>query len=275
MTVEVYEAKGDKGDGIFTGFKGLDILTGGLKKGDVTVIAGRPSLGKSALALSILEHVGAKDKIPCVYFSLELPRNQLTERMLSSMSGVDINKIRSGFLSKTEWPKLVSTAGRISGESIFIDDTPGITALEIKEKARSLKAEHDIKLIIVDYLQLVSGESSSGSRRQKMSDISREIRAIATELDVPVIVTSQLSRAAERREDHRPHLSDLGYSAGNIERFADHVWFLVREEYYNPNEKNAGEAEIILAKNRRGPTGSIMLRFSRGTASFSDVPVSL
>jgi len=246
--------------GIPSGFHELDVKTAGLQKSDLIILAGRPSMGKSALAISMLERAGVVENIPCAYFSLEMSKDQLVQRMLCSIAGVNAHKVRTGFFSQTDWPKLVSAAGKLSESPIYIDDTPGISALELRAKSRRLKAKHDIKLLVVDYLQLMRGGSRSENRQQEISEISRSMKALARELDIPVIGISQLSRAVEQRADHRPMLSDLRES-GAIEQDADVVMLLLREEYYNPTEDNKGVAEVIVAKQRHGPVGTVKLAF--------------
>ena len=247
--------------GISTGFRDLDIKTAGLQPSDLIVVAGRPSMGKSALASSIAEHVGVIEKMPVAFFSLEMSKEQLVQRMLCSHARVDAHKVRTGFLSQADWPRLVSAAGKLSEAPIYIDDAPTATALELRAKARRLKAQFDIKLIVVDYLQLMQGHlAKSDNRQQEISEISRSLKALARELSVPLIAISQLSRAVEQRSDHRPQLSDLRES-GAIEQDADLVLLLLREEYYNPTEENKGIAEVIIAKQRNGPTGSLNLAF--------------
>jgi len=246
--------------GIATGFRELDIKTAGLQPSDLVVIAGRPSMGKSALALCIVEHAGVVEKKPVAFFSLEMSKEQLVQRMLCSHARVDAHKVRTGFLSQSDWPRLVSAAGKLSEAPIFIDDSPGITVLELRAKARRLKAQHEIKLIVLDYLQLMAGPAKLDNRQQEISEISRSLKALARELNVPVIAISQLSRAVEQRSDHRPQLSDLRES-GAIEQDADLVMLLLREEYYNPTEENRGMAEIIIAKQRNGPVGTLNLAF--------------
>jgi replicative DNA helicase len=198
--------------------------------------------------------------VPVAFFSLEMAKEQLVQRMLCSHARVDAHKVRTGFLSQADWPRLVSAAGKLSEAPIYIDDTPGISVLELRAKARRLKAQFDIKLIILDYLQLMQGHTRADSRQQEISEISRSLKALARELNVPLIAISQLSRAVEQRSDHRPQLSDLRES-GAIEQDADLVILLLREEYYNPTEENRGMAEVIIAKQRNGPTGSINLAF--------------
>ena len=246
--------------GIATGYRELDMRTAGLQSSDLVVVAGRPSMGKSALASCIVEHVGVVEKEPVAFFSLEMSKEQLVQRMLCSHARVDAHKVRTGFLSQADWPKLVNAAGKLSDAPIYIDDSPGITVLELPAKARRLKAQFDIKLIVLDYLQLMQGPSGSESRQQEISEISRSLKAIANELKVPLIAISQLSRAVEQRSDHRPQLSDLRES-GAIEQDADLVLLLLREEYYNPTDENKGRAEVIIAKQRNGPVGSLNLTF--------------
>ena len=246
--------------GLATGYRDLDIKTAGLQPSDLIVIAGRPSMGKSALASSIVEHIGVVEKAPVAFFSLEMSKEQLVQRMLCSHARVDAHKVRTGFLSQADWPKLVSAAGKLSEAPIYIDDSPGSTVLEIRTKARRLKAQFDIKLIVLDYLQLMQGPTNSDNRQQEISEISRSLKALARELNVPLIAISQLSRAVEQRSDHRPQLSDLRES-GAIEQDADLVLLLLREEYYNPTEENKGVAEVIIAKQRNGPVGSLSLAF--------------
>ena len=256
--------------GIPTGFHDFDVKTAGLQKSDLIVLAGRPSMGKSALAISIMEYAAVVEKVPCAFFSLEMSRDQLAQRMLCSIAGVNAHKVRTGFFSQTDWPKLVAAAGKLSESPIFIDDTPGISALELRAKARRLKAKHDVKLIVVDYMQLMRGAARSENRQQEISEISRSMKALARELDVPVIAISQLSRAVEQRADHRPMLSDLRES-GAIEQDADVVVLLLREEYYNPTEENKGIAEAIIAKQRHGPVGTVKLAFLPEYTRFSNL----
>lgn len=256
--------------GIPTGFHDLDILTAGLQKSDLIILAGRPSMGKSALAVSILEYAGVVEKVPCAYFSLEMSKDQLAQRMLCSIAGVNAHKVRTGFFSQTDWPKLVDAAGKLSESPIFIDDTPGISALELRAKARRLKARHDIQLLVVDYLQLMRGAAGRENRQQEISEISRSMKALARELELPIIGISQLSRAVEQRADHRPQLSDLRES-GAIEQDADVVALLLREEYYTPTEENKSITEVIIAKQRHGPVGTVKLAFLAEYMKFSNL----
>ena len=246
--------------GIPTGFADFDIKTAGLQKGDFIVIAGRPSMGKSAFVTSIAEYVSVEEKLPVGIFSLEMSKEQLIQRFLCSQARVDIHKLRTGFLAPSEWPILTSAAGKLSEAPIYIDDTPGSSLFELRAKARRLKAHYDIQLLIVDYLQLIRGLRRGDSRQQEISDISQSLKALAKELYIPLIAVSQLSRAVESRTDHRPQLSDLRES-GAIEQDADVVVLLLREEYYNPTEENKGVTEVIIAKQRNGPVGSISLGF--------------
>ena len=255
--------------GIATQFHEFDIKTAGLQPSDLVIIAGRPSMGKSAFVLSLCENVGIVQKKPLAFFSLEMSKEQLVQRMLCSHARVDAQKVRTGYLSHQDWPKLTSAAGRLSEAPIFIDDTPGQSILEIRTKSRRLKMQHDIQLVVVDYMQLMQGSGRAESRQQEISEISRSLKALARELKVPVIAVSQLSRAVESRTGNRPQLSDLRES-GAIEQDADVVVFLFREEYYNPTEENRNKAEAIIAKQRNGPVGSIELLFLKDWTRFDN-----
>ena len=256
--------------GIATGFKDFDIKTSGLQPGDLVVVAGRPSMGKSAFVSCIAEYVAVEEKKGVGFFSLEMSKEQLAQRLLCSHAKVDAHKVRTGFFSVSEWPLLTSAAGRLSEAPLYIDDTPAMSIFELRAKARRLKARHDISLVVVDYLQLLRGRGRAESRQQEISDVSRSLKALAKEINAPVIAVSQLSRAVEARTDHRPQLSDLRES-GAIEQDADLVVLLLREEYYNPTEDNRGLAEVIIAKQRNGPTGSIFLGFAREYMKFFDL----
>lgn len=256
--------------GVPTGFIDFDNMTSGLQRSDLVIIAARPSMGKSAFAVSIAEHACVQKNIPVAIFSLEMSKEQLVQRMLCSQARVDAHRVRTGFFSSSEWPKLTSAAGKLSNAPMFIDDTPAITVLELRAKARRLKASHNIGLIIVDYLQLMQASTPSDSRQQEISEISRSLKALARELNVPLIAISQLSRAVENRQDHRPQLSDLRES-GAIEQDADVVVLLMREEYYNPTPENQGIADIIIAKQRNGPVGGIKLKFFKEFVSFANL----
>ncbi len=259
--------------GIPTGFHEFDTQTAGLQPSDLIIIAARPSMGKSAFMTCIAEHVGMVAKMPVAIFSLEMSKEQLIQRMLCSCAKVNAHKVRTGFLAQSDWPALTSAAARLSEAPIYIDDTPGISVLELKAKARRMKAQFDIKILILDYLQLMQGKPGSESRQQEISDISRSLKELARELHVPVIAISQLSRAVESRSDHRPQLSDLRES-GAIEQDADVVVLLLREEYYNPTEENRGKAEIIIAKQRNGPVGSLNLAFIHELTRFENAELT-
>lgn len=256
--------------GVPSGFAEFDKMTSGLQKSDLVIIAGRPSMGKSALAASMAEYAAIEKKIGVAMFSLEMSKEQLVQRMLCSHARVDAHKVRSGFLSPSDWPHLTAAAGKLSSAPIFVDDTPAISALELRAKARRLISKHpEIQLLVVDYLQLMRASHRTDSRQQEISEISRSLKALARELSIPVIAISQLSRAVESRQDHRPQLSDLRES-GAIEQDADVVVLLMREEYYSPTEENKGKAEIIIAKQRNGPTGSIVLTFIKEQVRFAN-----
>ena len=256
--------------GIATGFDEFDRLTSGLQKSDLIIVAGRPSMGKSSLAISLAEHAAIEKKIAVEFFSLEMSKEQLVQRMLCSHARVDAHKLRSGFLSPSDWPKLTAAAGKLSASGVFIDDTPAISALELRAKARRLKVSHDIQLLVLDYLQLMRSSRRAESRQQEISDISSSLKALARELSIPIIAVSQLSRAVESRQDHRPQLSDLRES-GAIEQDADLVALLVREEYYNPTEENRGVADVIIAKQRNGPVGTMRLTFIKEYMRFENL----
>lgn len=256
--------------GVPTGFVDFDIKTSGLQPADLIVIAGRPSMGKSALALCIAEHAGVVEGIPTAVFSIEMSKEQLVQRMLCSHAKVDAHKVRTGYLSPSDWPRLTAAAGKLSAAPIFIDDTPAISVMELRAKARRLKAHHNIQLMILDYLQLMRGSSNIENRQQEISEISRNLKALARELSVPLIAISQLSRAVESRNDHRPQLSDLRES-GAIEQDADVVVLILREEYYSPTPDNQGSAEIIIAKQRNGPVGSMKLAFIKEYTRFENL----
>ncbi len=256
--------------GIATGFEKFDYMTSGLQASDLIIIAGRPSMGKSALAVSLAEYAGIEQKKGVAIFSLEMSKEQLVQRMLCAQARVDAHKVRSGFLSPADWPKLTAAAGRLSESKIFIDDTPAISALELRAKARRLKKNYEIELLILDYLQLMRSSIPSDNRQQEISEISRSLKALARELNIPVIALSQLSRAVESRQDHKPQLSDLRES-GAIEQDADLVVLLMREEYYNPTEENKGVADVIVAKQRNGPVGTLKLAFIKEYMRFENL----
>jgi replicative DNA helicase len=255
--------------GITTGFLDLDSKTSGLQKSDLIMLAARPSMGKTALALNIAQQAALKGKAKVLIFSLEMPKEQLGQRLLSIESRVDMQKIKTGRLERNDWDQLYLAIDKLSKAEIYIDDTPGINVLEIKNKSRRLKAEKGLDLIIVDYLQLMSFEGRSESRQQEITSISRFLKHLAREMECPVLVLSQLSRAPEQRTDHRPILSDLRES-GSIEQDADIVMFLYRDEYYNPNTEKPNICEVNIAKQRSGPTGTVELTWLGKYTRFVD-----
>ena len=256
--------------GLATGFRDLDQMTSGLQKTDLIIIAARPSMGKTALCLTLAQNAAILEKAVVALFSLEMSKEQLVMRMLSSEAKVDAHRFRTGYLTREEWGRLAGAIGTLSEANIFIDDTAGISVLEMRAKTRRLVAEHKkLDLIVVDYLQLMSGSKRSESRQQEVSQISRELKGLAKELNVPVIALSQLSRAPEARNPPRPLMSDLRES-GSIEQDADVVSFIYREEYYKPSEENAGIAELLISKQRNGPTGTVKLAFLKEFTRFED-----
>ncbi|MBN1829733.1 MAG: replicative DNA helicase [Deltaproteobacteria bacterium] len=257
--------------GVPTGFQRLDEFTSGFQKSDLIIVAGRPSMGKTAFALNIAQDAAIRNNIPVAIFSLEMSREQLAFRLLSSEARVDAQKIRKGFLGEVDWPKLTTAAGSLSEASIYIDDTPAITSLEMKAKARRLKAEKGLGLIILDYLQLMKGRGNVSSREQEISEISRSLKSMAKELEVPVMALSQLNRQVEARVDKRPQMADLRES-GAIEQDADVILFIYRDEVYNKSEDNPerGKAEIIIGKQRNGPTGIVNLTFQKEFTRFEN-----
>ncbi|MCI5712062.1 MAG: replicative DNA helicase [Lachnospiraceae bacterium] len=245
--------------GIATGFVDLDYKMAGLQPSDLILVAARPSMGKTAFVLNIAQYVAFHSNLTTAIFSLEMSKEQLVNRLFSLESRVDAQALRSGNLADSDWEKLIEGAGTIGRSNLIIDDTPGISISELRSKCRKYKLEHDLKLVIIDYLQLMSGSGrTSDSRQQEISEISRSLKALARELNVPVIALSQLSRAVEQRPDHRPMLSDLRES-GAIEQDADVVMFIYRDDYYNKDSENKNIAEIILAKQRNGPIGTVNL----------------
>ena len=258
--------------GVPTGFIDLDYKTAGLHNSDLILIAARPAMGKSAFALNIATNAAVKAKVPAVLFSLEMSKEQMVNRILCSEAMVDSNKVRTGKIDDDDWIKLADTMGDLSEAPIYIDDTPGISINEIRAKCRKLKLERNIGLVVIDYLQLVQGSSkrASGSREQEISEISRSLKILAKEINVPVIALSQLSRAPEQRPDHRPMLSDLRES-GAIEQDADIVMFLYRDDYYNEDSEDKGLAEVIVAKHRAGSTGTVKLVWLGNYTKFANM----
>ncbi len=258
--LQIEKASKNKGSvtGIATGFIDLDYRTAGMQPSDLVLIAARPSMGKTAFVLNIAQNVAFKLNQSVAIFSLEMSKEQLVNRLFSLESKVDAQKLRTGNLADDDWEKLIESAGVIAKSNLIIDDTPGISIGELRSKCRKYKLEHDLKMIIIDYLQLMTGSGKGESRQQEISEISRSLKALARELSVPVLALSQLSRAVEQRPDHRPMLSDLRES-GAIEQDADVVMFIYRDDYYNKDTEKKGIAEIIVAKQRNGPIGTTEL----------------
>lgn len=244
--------------GIATGFVDLDYRTSGMQPSDLILVAARPSMGKTAFVLNIAQYVAFHSNLATAIFSLEMSKEQLMNRLFALEARVDAQLLRSGNLADSDWEKLIEGAGTIGRSKLIIDDTPGISISELRSKCRKYKLEHDLKLIIIDYLQLMSGSGRTDSRQQEISDISRSLKGLARELNVPVIALSQLSRQVEQRPDHRPMLSDLRES-GAIEQDADVVMFIYRDDYYNKDTEDKNIAEIIIAKQRNGPIGTVNL----------------
>lgn len=256
--------------GIPTGFLDLDYKTAGMQPSDLVLIAARPSMGKTAFVLNIAQHVAFKENDCVAIFSLEMSKEQLVNRLLSLESKVDSQHIRTGNLTDDDWSRLIESAGVVGRSNLIIDDTPGISISELRSKCRKFKLEHNLKMIIIDYLQLMSGSGRSESRQQEISDISRSLKALARELSVPVLALSQLSRAVEQRPDHRPMLSDLRES-GAIEQDADVVMFIYRDDYYNHESEKKGISEIIIAKQRNGPIGTVELLWLPDYTKFANL----
>ncbi|SHJ40821.1 replicative DNA helicase [Parasporobacterium paucivorans] len=253
--------------GVPTGFTDLDYKTAGLQPSDLVLIAARPSMGKTAFVLNIAEHLAFKKNMGVAIFSLEMSKEQLVNRLFAQESRVDSQAIRTGKLSESDWEKLIDSANVIGNSKLVIDDTPSIGVAEMRTKCRKFKLENDIQLIVIDYLQLMSGGKRSDNRQQEISDISRALKGLARELNVPIIALSQLNRALEQRQDRRPMLSDLRDS-GAIEQDADVVMFLYRDEYYHPDTEDKSVAEVIIAKQRNGPVGTIKLMWQADFTKF-------
>ena len=268
----IEEASKNKGavTGIATGFLDLDYKTAGFQPSDLILVAARPSMGKTAFVLNIAQHVAFHDGKAVAVFSLEMSKEQLVNRLLSLESKVNSQSIRTGNMKDDEWERLIEGADVIGRSRLLIDDTPGISIGELRSKCRKFKLEYDLQMIIIDYLQLMTGSGKNESRQQEISEISRSLKALARELHVPVIALSQLSRAVEQRPDHRPMLSDLRES-GAIEQDADLVMFPYRDEYYNKDSEKRGIAEVIIAKQRRGPIGTIELAWLPDFTKFANL----
>lgn len=256
--------------GIPTGFFDLDYRTAGMQPSDLILVAARPSMGKTAFELNLAQYMAFKKNLTVALFSLEMSKEQLVNRMFSLESNVDAQKLRTGQLNDEEWERLIESAGTIGKSKLIIDDTPGISIAELRSKCRKYKLEHDLSIIMIDYLQLMSGSGRTESRQQEISDISRSLKALARELSVPVVALSQLSRAVEQRPDHRPMLSDLRES-GAIEQDADVVMFLYRDDYYNHDSPDKGVSEVIIAKQRNGPIGTVKLAWLPQYTKFANL----
>jgi replicative DNA helicase len=270
---EVFEMIENRGQrGIETGFFELDDMMNGLQSGEMIIIAARPSMGKTAMAMNIIEHAAADSLLPCAVFSLEMSKQQLAQRMLCSRGQIDAHKLRKGMLQAHEYAHLANVVGELAKAPIWVDDTPGLTPLDLRAKARRLKMQHDVKLVMIDYMQLMDNPGVE-SRQQQISEISRGIKSVARELSVPVIALSQLNRSSENRDGHRPRMSDLRES-GSIEQDADVVMLLHREDYYRMSEPDFvpdNIAELIIAKQRNGPTGTVKLTFLNKSTRFENL----
>ncbi len=274
--IEALQGKGKTVTGVASGFSDLDEMTSGFQPADLIIVAARPSMGKTAFTLNIAQHAAIEYHVPVAFFSLEMSKESLVQRMITSEARIDAQRMRKGLLRDDDFPRLARAAGILSAAPVWIDDTPGITLLEMRSKARRLRADADVGLVIVDYLQLMSGPANSESRQQEVSQISRGLKALAKELNVPVIALSQLSRAPEQRtgDNKRPQLSDLRES-GAIEQDADLIMFLYRQEFYDgPTDKDGnsleGKAEVIVGKQRNGPTGLVNLFFQKQFTRFEN-----
>src|SRR5579864_3537709 len=270
---EVFEMIDNRGQrGVPTGFFDLDDMLNGLQKGEMIIVAARPSMGKTALAMNLIEHIAADNRLPCAIFSLEMSKQQLAQRMLCCRGEIDAHKLRKGLLQAHEYAHLANVVGELAKAPIWVDDSPGLTPLELRAKARRLKLQHDVKCIMIDYMQLMDNPGPE-SRQQQISEISRAVKSVARELEVPVICLSQLNRASEGRDGHRPRMSDLRES-GSIEQDADVVMLLHREDYYRMSEPDFQPdniAEVIIAKQRNGPTGTVKLTFLNKTTRFENL----
>ncbi|MFY9556736.1 MAG: replicative DNA helicase [Blastocatellia bacterium] len=255
--------------GVPTGFTDFDRMTSGLQRQELIVIAARPSMGKTALALNMAQYASKNANVVGI-FSLEMSAEQLVSRLLCSEARVDAHRLRTGYLNREEWARLADALRRLCETKVFIDDSAGVSVMEMRAKCRRLKAEHGLDLLIVDYLQLMAGRGRIESRQQEVSQISRDLKGLAKELDIPVIALSQLSRAPETRSEHKPQLSDLRES-GAIEQDSDVVCFIYREELYNPTDENQGMAELIIGKQRNGPTGMVQLAFLKEFTRFENM----
>ena len=257
--------------GVPTGFVDLDYKTSGFQPSDLILLAARPSMGKTAFVLNVLDYVAVRRNVPCMIFSLEMSKEQLVQRMIAMESNVNTQKLRTGNLTDAEWDSVVEAVGLIGSSNMVIDDTPGISVTELRSKCRKMKLERGLDMVVVDYLQLMSGSGrTSDNRQQEISEISRSLKALAREIKAPVVALSQLSRACESRQDHRPMLSDLRES-GAIEQDADVVMFLYRDAYYNKDTEDQDSAEVIIAKQRNGPIGTVNLLWKADITRFVNI----
>ena len=271
--IEAQYGKGEAITGVSSGFVDMDKMTSGWQASDLIIVAARPAMGKTSFTLNMLVHAAIERKTPAAFFSLEMSNHQLAIRMLCSQGRVDQTKLRTGQMADQEWRRLVQAAGNLSEAKIFLDDTPALPIMEFRSKARRLKAEHDIGVIFIDYLQLMRGSAASarsGSREQEISEISRNLKAVAKELNIPIIALAQLNRGVESRADKRPMMSDLRES-GAIEQDADLICFIYRDEVYNPDTERRGVAEIIIGKHRNGAIGTVNLRFFNAFTRFENL----
>ena len=259
--------------GLSTGFADLDEKTAGLQKSDLIILAARPSMGKTSLVMNLAENVAIRERVPVAIFSMEMPANQLANRLLASLGRVDTKRLRTGDLAEDDWPRITSAVTLLSEAPIYIDDTPALSPMELRARARRLKRQHGLGLILVDYLQLMQVPGSKENRTNEISEISRTLKALAKELEVPVVALSQLNRSLEQRPDKRPKMADLRES-GAIEQDADVILFIYRDEVYNEDSDAKGIAEIIIAKQRNGPIGTLRLAFVGAYTRFEDLAFS-
>ena len=266
----LYERDSDGVTGVPSGFVDLDEMTSGWQDSNLIILAARPAMGKTSLALNMAAHSALRADVPTAFFSLEMQNVQLAQRMLCSEARVDQTKLRSGTVSSEEWENLVKAAGSLSDAKLYLDETPALSIMEFRSKCRRMKSEHDIGLVFIDYLQLMQGSGGHDIREQEISEISRGLKGVAKELDIPVIALAQLNRGVESRSDKRPRMSDLRES-GAIEQDADIITFIYRDEFYNPDTEDKGIAEIIIGKHRNGPSGTVRLRFFKSITKFENL----
>jgi replicative DNA helicase len=268
--IDMLFEKDDPITGLATGFSDFDEMTSGLQNGDLVVIAGRPSMGKTSFAMNIAQYVAVKQRVAVAVFSLEMPGEQIAMRMLASLGRIDQHRLRTGKLTEEDWPRLSSAVSMLSDVPLFVDDSAGLNPTELRARARRLKREHDLQLIVIDYLQLMQTSGSSENRATEISEISRSLKGLAKELGVPVVALSQLNRSLEQRPNKRPVMSDLRES-GAIEQDADLITFIYRDEVYNEDSADKGTAEIIIGKQRNGPIGTVKLHFEARFTRFDNL----